>query len=216
VQHDVERRTSPIFATAGVPHEWLYKVGDQVDTICAVAAQRHTDLIVLGSRGLSKWRALLLGSVSDGVLLYASCPVLILHGKYTGLNKILLPVDESRGAQHAITTAIKLTQEFGSDLTALNIYEPLTSHLHVPPDELDSDSYLWRVRAAVLALIQAEAEPAGVTYAFDQVIVHQARENHTDLIVMGSQGSGTSKRERIGGVARQVAHHAHCPVLFTR
>jgi nucleotide-binding universal stress UspA family protein len=223
VQQDVERRTSPIFAQAGVASEWIYEVGDQVDTVCAVAARRKADLIVLGSRGLSHWRALLLGSVSDGVLLYASCPVLIVHGKYTGMSRLLLAADESKGAQHAITAAIQLTHEFGSELQALNVYEPLTSHLHVPPDELDSDSYLWRVRAAVLALVQAEAEAAGVAYAFDQVvgkaaevIVHTARANHIDLIVMGSQGAGTSKRERTGGVTRQVAHHAPCPVLFVR
>ncbi len=223
VQQDVERRTGAIFTETGVPYETLNEIGDQVDTIQVVATRHKADLIVIGSRGLSEWRALLLGSVSDGVLLYASCPVLIVHGKYTGFQKILLPTDESRGALPAVSMAVGLAKEFGSELKALNVYEPLQSHIETPTDELDSDSYLWRVRAAVLATVKDAADKADVPYAFEEVvgkaaeiIVRRAREQHTDLIVMGSEGSGTSQLRRVGSVARQVAHHASCPILFVR
>src|SRR5579871_1492426 len=60
---DVEHRTGAIFTKAGVPFESVHEVGDQVDTILTVAARQHADLIVLGSRGLSEWEELLLGSV---------------------------------------------------------------------------------------------------------------------------------------------------------
>jgi len=39
----------------------------------------HADLIVMGSRGLSAWNRLLLGSVSSGVVHYAKCSVEIVR-----------------------------------------------------------------------------------------------------------------------------------------
>jgi nucleotide-binding universal stress UspA family protein len=46
--------------------------------IVAGAAARDTDLVVVGARGLGGMTRLLLGSVSEKVLRYAGCPVLIV------------------------------------------------------------------------------------------------------------------------------------------
>ena len=50
-----------------------------VDEIIAHLEQSPVDLLVLGSRGLSTARRLLLGSVSDAVVHHAPCPVLIVR-----------------------------------------------------------------------------------------------------------------------------------------
>ncbi|MBE0428510.1 MAG: universal stress protein [Thermoleophilia bacterium] len=46
--------------------------------IVEIAKRENADLIVLGSRGLSEFRGMLLGSVSSKVVQHASCPVLIV------------------------------------------------------------------------------------------------------------------------------------------
>jgi nucleotide-binding universal stress UspA family protein len=56
--------------------------GDPAETIVATAAGNATDLVVVGSRGFGMKR-LLLGSVSEKVLRYAGCPVLIVKGSST-------------------------------------------------------------------------------------------------------------------------------------
>jgi nucleotide-binding universal stress UspA family protein len=53
--------------------------GSPAEAILQVAAVRHCDLIVLGSRGLGTFQGLLLGSVSDRVARHAPCPVLIVR-----------------------------------------------------------------------------------------------------------------------------------------
>ena len=92
-----------------------------------------------------------------------------------------------------------------------------------PVDVLAGTRYLWRVRARALAAVKEEAERAGVPFSFEEVvgkagevIVRLAREHQTDLIVMGSEGSGTSKPRRVRSISKQVAHHSPCPVLFVR
>jgi nucleotide-binding universal stress UspA family protein len=42
------------------------------------AEQKKVDLIVIGSRGLSGFKKLLLGSVASGVVTYSHCPVLVV------------------------------------------------------------------------------------------------------------------------------------------
>src|SRR5918912_3868691 len=82
-------------------HEWLDKVGKLISpqkandydiqfksqieesmsvsgTIVEFAENQNIDLIVVGSRGRSGFKKLLLGSVASRVVTYASCPVLVI------------------------------------------------------------------------------------------------------------------------------------------
>lgn len=55
----------------------LLKEGHTVQEILRTAKEGEFDSIIMGVRGLSKIREILLGSVSDGVIRNASCPVLV-------------------------------------------------------------------------------------------------------------------------------------------
>lgn len=56
-----------------------YIEGDAAETIIEVARTRHSDVIVMGSRGLGRLTGLLLGSTSQKVVSHAPCPVLIVR-----------------------------------------------------------------------------------------------------------------------------------------
>ncbi|MCI4331592.1 MAG: universal stress protein [Thermoplasmata archaeon] len=51
-----------------------------VDEMIAHVESHPTDLLIIGSRGLSTAKRLLLGSVSDAVSHHVKCPVLIVRG----------------------------------------------------------------------------------------------------------------------------------------
>ena len=53
--------------------------GDTPDQIVAVAAEAEADLIVLGSRGMTEWKSMLLGGVANKVVMHAHCPVLLVR-----------------------------------------------------------------------------------------------------------------------------------------
>jgi len=72
----VERETGKVFEEAGVQYRAHRELGHPVDRIISAAHDEHADLIVMGSRGLGGFTRLLLGSVSEGVLRHAHCPVL--------------------------------------------------------------------------------------------------------------------------------------------
>ena len=65
--------------TEGVQAKTLLVDGHTVEEILKAAKEGNFSLIVIGARGLSKMKELLLGSVSDGVSRLAPCPVLIVR-----------------------------------------------------------------------------------------------------------------------------------------
>lgn len=56
------------------------EVGDPAETIVRVAEEEESDLIVIGSRGMSSFKTFFTGSVSSYVLKHAYCPVLVSKG----------------------------------------------------------------------------------------------------------------------------------------
>ena len=56
------------------------EIGDPAEMILEVAAEEETDLIVLGSRGMSSLKTFFTGSVSNYVLKHAYCHVLVSKG----------------------------------------------------------------------------------------------------------------------------------------
>ena len=55
------------------------EIGSPARRILDIAEDDGIDLIVMGSRGLSKAKQILLGSVSHNVLVRATCPVMIIR-----------------------------------------------------------------------------------------------------------------------------------------
>jgi nucleotide-binding universal stress UspA family protein len=64
--------------TEGIHVENMLREGHAAQEIIKVARENQFDLIVMGVRGLSKIKEILLGSVSDTVLRNAPCPVLVV------------------------------------------------------------------------------------------------------------------------------------------
>jgi nucleotide-binding universal stress UspA family protein len=54
------------------------ETGSPAETIVEMAVRERFDLIIIGSRGHSRLRTLLVGSVADEVIEQASCPVLLV------------------------------------------------------------------------------------------------------------------------------------------
>jgi len=59
--------------------ETILEVGDHAQVIIDIANKNNYDLIIMGSRGMSAFKELLLGSVSFKVMHHARCPVMVVR-----------------------------------------------------------------------------------------------------------------------------------------
>ena len=75
---EILEKGKKLVKTEGVPVETVLKEGHNVEEILNTAKEGNYDLIVMGARGASKIKEILLGSTSYGVTSHAPCPVLII------------------------------------------------------------------------------------------------------------------------------------------
>jgi nucleotide-binding universal stress UspA family protein len=65
---------------AGLPVDGVVRTGDPAHEIVAVAKERQAGVVVVGTRGQTGLRRLILGSVARNVLHHAPCSVLVVRG----------------------------------------------------------------------------------------------------------------------------------------
>ena len=70
------------FREAGVPASGeirRVKPGNTPKEILEVAKESAADLIIMGTRGMTEWKSLVLGGVANKVVQHATCPVLLVR-----------------------------------------------------------------------------------------------------------------------------------------
>ena len=79
--HQILSEGKAIFKQASLPIDTMVELGDDPgERIVKIAQEQNFDLIVMGNRGLSVVKEIILGSVSSKVLHHAKCPVIIYRG----------------------------------------------------------------------------------------------------------------------------------------
>ncbi len=76
---EILEKLKPAAASRRVALETEVEVGHPAEQLVLAAERHHADLIVMGRRGKSTFQRWVLGSVSERVLGYAHCPVLVVH-----------------------------------------------------------------------------------------------------------------------------------------
>jgi universal stress protein A len=95
---EVRRRLEEVVPTSEeVIYEHYYLRGSPVDEIVQFAERENVDLIVMGSHGRTGLSRLLMGSIAEGVMRRAPCPVLVVRQpapRYERANNIALTFAE--------------------------------------------------------------------------------------------------------------------------
>lgn len=201
--------------------------------ITEAAIDSDMDLIVMGARGVKGIKSLLIGSVTRGVAINSSKPLLVIKSpqwKKTGTLKILHAAD---GSDHAIRTGKLLTSlPFPADaeITVLNVIG--TAHIDIPERfwmEVDermkvevanirerefgvSDQVVKKARE----ILSKRFSKIAISIKFGDPsieILNAAEELDADIVAVGSSGMRGVKG-MLGSVSRSILGHAECSVLI--
>jgi len=173
------------------------------------AAKNNVEMIIMGRRGRTGLKRLMMGSVTARVIGYAPCKVLVVPkaAKVTYKN-ILVATDGSKYSEAASREAISIAKRTGSDLIVLSV---ATKDENLPAakrsvNEVKKIAEKEGIRIEVLTT-------KGMPY---EVIVKTAKEKDAGVIVVGSYGRTGIKRLLMGSVTARVIGHAECPVLVVK
>ena len=192
--------------------------GRTADVILEAAASSGASLIVLGSRGLSTIRSLLLGGVTYRVVHEATCPVLVVRHEMTAIRKILLAVDRSQGAEHAVRFLAEQSLFPPCPVVAVTVC-PSPPFAELLPESVRrhgqaaASEYLREVGGRLSARGYA-VEPRIVEGDPAVAILGQADAEGIDLVVMGSRGLHGLRRLLLGSVSRKVLVYTTKSVLI--
>lgn len=187
-------------------------VGLPAEQICELAFQKGCDLIVMASHGRDHFPRWLLGSVAEGVLRQAHCPILLLRSPalQTSLfHKIVVPTD---GSESSLAFLPDLRNFLAPNGTVTLLLSTGTS-LAPPPQGLGAH---FRAVEAGLRLLERDGQPYPVVVlGGDPVhdILDWCDSNSPDLIAMSTHGRSGFRRFLLGSVTEKVARQAPFPML---
>ena len=203
------------------------KRGQFVDEILDLAEEIGAGLILMGSRGLGPVKRLLLGSIAEGVVHDAPCPVLVLRGGPHSWppESIVIGDDGSEEAKGAEELAASIGGLYGAKVLLVRAY-PKLPEMDAEGRELDArmvDDELRREQHVLTGRAKEIEDTLGTRPRVELAagdpassLLRAAEEGaaeHT-LIAVGSRGLGAVRRVRLGSVSTKVLHAAKGPILI--
>lgn len=139
--------------------------------------------------------------------------------------KILLAVDGSPFTQKALEFISERKNALidADELLVLNVQAPVPGRVNTILGSAEVASYHAEESAKVLAPIQTFLEKHAVKHRCMSVvgnaveeIIFSAKNEHADMIVMGTHGHGWIGRALMGSIAQRVVADSDIPVLLVK
>ena len=191
--------------------------------------QEQYDLVVVGSRGNSPWKQLLLGSTARRLI--RQCPASVWVVRNEGSRpptSIIAAVDLSDVSRRALEQAAELANCVGAQLHVLHVIEhDVPDHLldTRPASSPDLTMRQWIEREATESFekLLAPFETAGdkmhrhVKWGTPgEEIVKLAKEVEADVIAIGTVGRSGIQGLLLGNTAEKVLAHCDCDILTVK
>jgi nucleotide-binding universal stress UspA family protein len=214
---------------AGVRVREVLEVGNPARKITSSADAIQADLIMIGTRGNTGFKHLLLGSVAEEVVRSAKQPVLTVHPgddrPIEPVRTLLFPTDFSATADFALGVATRLlagsnqakillvhTFNIASSVVPLGGFGNGATPLFVENAQQLAEkatapaAQALRARGFEVEILVARGDPA-------EIVIELAAERNVDVIVMGTRGHSKIRQFLLGSTAERVVEHAKCPVM---
>ena len=202
--------------------------GSPAEVVARIAKREKVDLLVIGSRGVTEFQPMLLGSVSRKLLAQAPCPVLVVKKPAKALKRVVLGTDGSMESWDAMGLLKTWPSEVRPQVTVASIIPPLPlESLRVPARAVavgdQVEGTLRREARKLTARVAGTLSQAGfltkgivLSGPPGAELVKLAASERAELIVVGSRSGRSPHEYFLGSVADTVAKHAPCSVLVHR
>jgi nucleotide-binding universal stress UspA family protein len=213
----------------GVECDIITRAGeDSYNYIVDEAVKRRSTMIIMGRRGRSGLKRLMMGSVTSRVIGHAPCNVLVVpKAARVEFKSLVVATDASKYSMAAASEAIGLAKQNKSDLTVISV---VPSELMTPTDidftmnqkELIADKEMQEAEKNVKAVKEAAQKEGVAVKALvmsgrpADAIIEIARDKNADLIVLGSHGRTGLEKLLMGSVTERVIVLAPCAVLVAK
>jgi nucleotide-binding universal stress UspA family protein len=225
----LDEQVKSINRAGGLVAAAYLELGSPAERIVELAEELEAGLIVMGSRGLGPVERLVLGSVAEGVVHGAPCPVLVVRGGEGAWPPAAVVVgdDSSRASKEAGVLGARVGKLFGASTLLVRSYPKIPgctdevgeAAARQAEDRSRQAEEVLEERASELEGLLGRRPRTKVTVGDAAAfILKEARRARPALIGVGCRGLGASGRARsdamtLGSVSTKVLRAAEGPVL---
>lgn len=214
---------------AGVRVREVLETGRPARAVADAADELGADLVIVGTRGHTGFKHLMLGSIAEEIVRLAKPPVITVHPddrrSIEPVRKLMLPTDFSPAAVQALGAAVRLLAQT-EEAEVLLVHACHLSPTIVPIGGL-GDGFVPYFADDAVEIAERTAEPTAerlrergfrVEVCIERgdpadVVTRLADERDVDIIVMGTRGHSKLRHLILGSTAERVVEHAPCPVM---
>ena len=202
----------------------IIRQGDTKQTVLQVADEINSDLIVMGSRGMSRLQSILSNSASQYVFQLSTRPMLLVRDDLyiRHINRVLVTIDGTGVGDDALKLACELVREIpGGILTGVHVsrQDITPSRGGKTPADLVLDKAVQRARS-----FGVELQPIHRSGDIGRTVCNVADEMKADLLVIASQDRRPVVAKSLVDIDRLLGSsvsdfirvHAPAPVLLVR
>lgn len=210
----------------GVQCEIIARQGDETyKYIVEEAVKNNVSMIVMGRRGRTGIKRLMMGSETARVIGHSPCNVLVVpKAAKLEFKNILLATDGSKFSDAGAAEAINIAKLCGAALVAISVVpseEAAIVHSEMQKGSIvetelrEGEKHVKKVKELAE---QAGVKTTGLIYAGKpyEAILEAAKDKKADLIVVGSHGRTGLSRLLMGSVTERVIGLAECAVLVVK
>lgn len=140
------------------------------------------------------------------------------------MTKVLVPMDGSANALHAVDVVLKQISEGRSlEVCLLNVQPQIPGNARKYLSKAVVDEYHQEEAAKALKPAREKLDQAGVAYSVDvqvgnvsETIAKFAKSKGCEVIIMGTRGLGSVHSMVLGSVATKVLHLVDVPVTLVK
>jgi nucleotide-binding universal stress UspA family protein len=195
---------------AGVDFHYLHREGAVYKEIIATSKESDTELIVMGTHGVSGFEEFWMGSNAYKVVNSSTCPVLTMR-EDAGINQfksIVLPIDTSFESRQKVPYAIKLAEVFGATVHLLGVSTDNNKEA-----EYKVNAYLRQTIDKLNEHHINSTHEKRLGGNITNQTIRFAQEKDADLIVIMTEQELQIGSFFLGKYAQQMVNHSNIPVL---
>lgn len=202
----------PLYRVPNGNMDYKIRTGNVVKEISNQAKYDDTTIIVVGTHGVSGFEDNWIGSNSYRLVSHCPCPVLTIRNsyKFSGINRIILPIDITRGSRLKVPAAAGIAKVFAADVNVVGLRES------------NYEFIFNRVRSAVKQVQKFLEKELDISVSTDMLnggsivekLIAYSKENHGDMIIMHLLHSSNPLDNLVNFNANHLVNNSDTPVLF--
>ncbi len=220
----LERQVSRAKIARGIIARKHLREGRPAEEIAELAEELGVGLLIIGSRGLNAVKRLVVGSVSEGVVSLAPCPVLVVRGGEGAWppSRVVVGDDTSPQAKRAGELAASIGGLFGAPVLLVGAHLPEGRYTSSAVNRRVTRDIARRVeeflesRASQLEDVSGVRPRVRVVEGYPAAAIQEAAEESGEptLSAVGRRGLGAVARFALGSVSSDVLRSVTGPVLI--